>query len=101
MYSYFKNVVEEDIIQKFRLKNIDKTRSYSLEEIKQYELMSKKHKKVCTTLNYIEDFLILASTITGRISIAAFASLLGIPIAIASSAIRLNIWVITGEIKKI
>ena len=101
MYSYFKNVVEEDIIQKFRLKNIDKTRSYSLEEIKQYELMSKKHKKVCKTLNYIEDFLILASTITGRISIAAFASLLGIPIAIASSAIRLNIWVITGEIKKI
>ena len=101
MYSYFKNVVEEDIIQKFRLKNIDKTRSYSLEEIKQYELMSKKHKKVCTTLNYIEDFLILASTITGRISIAAFASLLGITIAIASSAIRLNIWVITGEIKKI
>ena len=101
MYSYFKNMVEEDIIQKFRLKNIDKTRSYSLEEIKQYELMSKKHKKVCTTLNYIEDFLILASTITGRISIAAFASLLGIPIAIASSAIRLNIWVITGEIKKI
>ena len=101
MYSYFKNMVEEDIIQKFRLKNIDKTRSYSLEEIKQYELMSKKHKKVCTTLNYIEDFLILASTITGRISIAAFASLLGITIAIASSAIRLNIWVITGEIKKI
>ena len=94
-------MVEEDIIQKFRLKNIDKTRIYSLEEIKQYELMSKKHKKVCTTLNYIEDFLILASTITGRISIAAFASLLGIPIAIASSAIRLNIWVITGEIKKI
>ena len=94
-------MVEEDIIQKFRLKNIDKTRIYSLEEIKQYELMSKKHKKVCTTLNYIEDFLILASTITGRISIAAFASLLGITIAIASSAIRLNIWVITGEIKKI
>ena len=94
-------MVEEDIIQKFRLKNIDKARSYSLEEIKQYELISKKQKKVCTTLNYIEDFLILASTITGRISIAAFASLLGIPIAIASSAIRLNIWVITGEIKKI
>ena len=26
--------------------------------------MGKKHKKVCTTLNYIEHFLILASTIT-------------------------------------
>ena len=94
-------MVEENISQEFRLKNIDETRNYLIEEINRNELMSKKHKKVCTTLNYIEDFLILASTITGRISIAAFASLLGIPIAIASSAIRLNIWVITGEIKKI
>ena len=41
-------------------KNIDQTRNYSLEEIKQNELMSRKHKKVRTTLNYIEDFLILA-----------------------------------------
>ena len=94
-------MAEENISQEFRLKNIDETRNYLIEEINRNELMSKKHKKVCTTLNYIEDFLILASTITGRISIAAFASLLGIPIAIASSAIRLNIWVITGEIKKI
>ena len=38
--------------------------------------MSKKHKKGCTTLNYIENFCILASTVTGRISISAFASLL-------------------------
>ena len=29
-------------------------------EIKQNELMSRKHKKVCTTLNFIEHFLILA-----------------------------------------
>ena len=50
--------------------------------------MSRKHKKVCTTVNYIENFLILASTITGCISISAFASLLGIPIGITSSAIR-------------
>ena len=47
--------------------------------------MSKKHKKVCTTLNYIEHFLILACTITGCISISIFAFLLGIPIGITSS----------------
>ena len=69
----------ENISQEFRLRNIDKTRNYFLEEIKQNELMSTKHKKVCTTLNYIEHFLNLASTITGSISISAFASLLGIP----------------------
>ena len=42
--------------------------------------MSKKHKKVCTTLNYIKHFLILTSTITTCASISAFASYVGIPI---------------------
>ena len=64
----------ENISQEFRLKNIDETRNYLTEEINQNELMSKKHKKVCTTLNYIEYFLILACTITGCVSISAFAS---------------------------
>ena len=41
--------------------------------------MSKKDKKVCTTLNYIEHFLILSSEVTGCISISVFTSLLGIP----------------------
>ena len=82
------------------MKNIDETRNYLIEEINRNELMSKKHKKVCTTLNYIEHFLILASTITGCISISAFASLLGIPIGITSSAIGLKICAITAGIKK-
>ena len=53
--------------------------------------MSKKHEKVCSTLDYIKRFLALASTITGCISISAFASLLGIPIGITSSAMGLKI----------
>ena len=47
-------MVEENINQEFRLKNIDETRNYFLEEIEQNELMSRKYKKVCTTLNYTE-----------------------------------------------
>ena len=86
--------------QEFKFKNIDKTRNYFLEEIKQNELMSRKDKKVCTTLNYTEHFLILVSTITRCISISAFASLLGIPIGITSSVVGLNICVITAGIKK-
>ena len=49
-------MAEESMSQEFRLKNIDETRNYLIEEIKQNELMSKKHKKVCTTLNYIDYF---------------------------------------------
>ena len=62
--------------------------------------MSRKHKKVCTTLNYIENFVVLASIITGCISISAFASLLGIAIGITSFAIGLKFCTITAGIKK-
>ena len=63
-------------------------------------MTSRKHQKVCTTLNYIEDFLILASAITRYISISAFPSLLGIPKGITSSAIGLKICAIAAGIKK-
>ena len=51
--------------------------------------MSRKHKKVYTTLNDIEHFLILVSVVTGYISISAFASLLGVPIGNKSSEMGL------------
>ena len=62
-------MAEKNISQEFRLKNIDETRNYLTEEINRNELMSKKRKKVSATLNYIEHFLVLDSTITGGISI--------------------------------
>ena len=57
-------MAEENISQKCKLENINETRNYFLEGIKQNKLLSRKHKKVCTTVNYIENFLILASKIT-------------------------------------
>ena len=68
-------MVAENISQEFRLKNIEEIRNYFVKEIEQNQLMSKKHKKACKTLNYIEYFLILASVVTRCISISAFASL--------------------------
>ena len=63
--------------------------------------MSKKYKKVRATLNYIEQFLILTSTIAGSISISPFDSLIDIPIVITYSAIGLVICAITAEISSI
>ena len=51
-------MTEENISQEFRLKNIDKTGTYFFEKISQNNLMSKKHKNVCTGLNHIEHLLI-------------------------------------------
>ena len=70
--NYFKNMVEENICPFLRkTKNIDETSNYFIEEINRNELMSKKHKKFCTTLNYIQHFL--GSTITGCVFISAFS----------------------------
>ena len=89
----------KNLSQEFRLKNISETRNYLLEEVNQNKLMSRKHKKVCTTLNYIEHFFILVSTITGCISISDFAPLIGISIGITSSAIGLKMCTIAARTK--
>ena len=60
----------------------------------------KNKKKVCTTPNYIEHFIILCSTITGYVSISAFTSLVGLPIGVTSSVIGFKICAITAAIKK-
>ena len=65
---------EEHISPEFRLKDIDETRNYLIEEINQNKLMSKKHQKFCTTLNHIEHVPILATIITECGSISIFAS---------------------------
>ena len=60
-------MVEENISQEFRLKDKDEKRNYFLEETKQNELMRRKYKKVCTSLNYVKHFLGIPIGITNRI----------------------------------
>ena len=83
----------------FKLGKINETRNYLLDEIKHNDLISEEHKKTCKYLSYIEHLLILVSTVTGRISIAAFASLVCVAVGIMSSSIRIKICAITAGIK--
>ena len=62
-------------------------------------MTSRKHKKVSITPNYIENFLILASTITRCVLTSVFVSLVDLPIGIKRSAIWLKICVIAVGIK--
>ena len=84
-------MVEENISQEFRSKNINETRNYFINEIDQNELMSTKNKKVCTTLNHIENVFTLVYVVAGCILISALPSLLGIAIGTTSSATGLRI----------
>ena len=86
--------------QEFKIKYIDETKNYFTEELNQNKLMRKKHKKVCTILNYNEHFLILVPAITGYILISAFISIVGISMGITSSAVELKSFEITAGIKK-
>ena len=92
-----KKIINQDI----RLKNVDETRNFFIKKIDQNELISKKYKKVFTTLSYVEDFLILVSAIIVFVSNSVFASLLDVIIGITSSSIGLRICAITTGIKKI
>ena len=62
--------------------------------------MSKRHRKVCVTLKYIEQTNILVSAVSRYVLISAFSSLFSIPIDIASSAVGLKICEITVGIWK-
>ena len=86
---------EENLSQEFRWRNIEETRNHFIKEISQRELMSKKYN-----LYYTLPLQILASPVTGCISISTFAFSLGFPIAITSSATGFKICPITAEIKK-
>ena len=61
--------------------------------------MSDKHKKTCKYLNYVEHLLILASTVTGCVSVSSFPLLVCVPVGITSSAVGIKICAITAGIK--
>ena len=61
--------------------------------------MSKKYKKICRNLNYIDHLPFVISTISGCLSISAFPSVVGIPIGIMSCTIGLKIFAITAGLK--
>ena len=49
--------------------------------------MTKKNKMMYASFNYAGNLLTLTSAVSGCVSISAFASLLGIPLGITSSAV--------------
>ena len=55
---------------------------------------------MCRAVNYFEHFLVFISVVSGCVSISAFASLVGVPIGITSSAVGMKICAITAGIKR-
>ena len=76
----------------FRLRKIDETRNNSPLII--------LFKKTCKYINYAGHLLILASTVTGCVSMSAFASLVCVLVGITSFEVGIKMCAITARIKK-
>ena len=77
------NEIKKNISEDFRWWNINETKNYPWRN-------KARRTEVCTLVNHVEHFLILALTITGSISSFVLPVLLRIPMGIVSSAIGLK-----------
>ena len=91
---------EENINQGVRLKKNRWNKKLIKWRNKSNWIIELEHTKICRVLNLVYHSLIAISTITGCVSIATFASLVGVPIRITSYSIGLKIYVKTTVIKK-
>ena len=87
--------------QQFRLIKVSEIEDYFIAEIKESELMSKKFSKYISVFDYFDKSLIVLSIASGSVSIALFATVIGIPIGIASVSLSLAFSLCTGLVRKL
>ena len=84
----------------FRLNKINEIENYFTAEIKERELMSKRLSKYIASFDYFDKPLIVLSVSSDSISIASFATVIGIPLRIAS-AIFITFSFCAGLVKRL
>ena len=65
--------------QQFRLNKINESNDYFLAEIRERELTSKNISKYIASLDYFDKSLNVLSALSGSISVATSASVIGVP----------------------
>ena len=86
--------------QSYRLNKLSKIETYLLDEIEVRERIGKKMKRFNTITGIVDTSLITSTVITGGISIAAFASGVGLPVGIALSGASLLFSLATAITRK-
>ena len=99
--SVYPNLSRNPNDQQFRLNKINEIRDYFVAEIKEGESMSKGLSKYMAFFDYFDKSLIVLSITTGIISIASFATVIGVPVGIISASFSLAFSIPTGIVKKI
>ena len=72
--------------QQFRLNKISEIEDYFITEIKERESMSKKLSKYISFFDHFDKSLIILSVTRCGVSVALFATVIGIPVGITSAS---------------
>ena len=86
--------------QQFRLNKINETKDYFLAEIRERELISKNISKYIASLDYFDKSLNVLSILSGSISIASFATVIGAPAGIIGASCGFTFSITSGFVKK-
>ena len=87
--------------QQFRLNKISEIEEYFIAEIKERELMSKKLSKYISFFDYFDKSFIVLSVTSGGVSIASFATAIGVRIGMISASLSLAFSLCTGLVKSL
>ena len=86
--------------QQFRLNKINEIKDYFLAEIRVRELISKNFSKYIASLDYFDKSLNVLSILSGSISIASFATIIGVPARIIGASCSFTFSITPGFIKR-
>ena len=85
--------------QQFRLNKINEIKDHFLAEIRERELISKNISKYIASLDYFNKSLNVLSILSGGISIASFATVIGAPAEIIGASCAFTFSITSGYFK--
>ena len=85
--------------QQYRLNKINEIKDYSLGEVRERELISKNISNYIASLDYFDKSLNVLSILSGSISIASFATIIGVPAGIIGASCGFTFSVTSGFVK--
>ena len=100
-YLKMNNIIELTDVNKYRLDEINKIRDYFNNEIKERKDIIKKLNKYLVSFDYLDKIFISLSASFGTLSIASYASVIGIPAGITGASLTLVFTIGTGISKSL
>ena len=89
VYLRMNDIIELTDVNRYRLDEINKIKYYFNNEIKERKDIIKKLNKYLVSFDYLYKIFITLSTSFGTLSIASYASVVGIPAGIAGASLTL------------